>query len=134
MTKDIVGLTLDEVKAAREKYGDNSLVKEKTKGFFRKFIENLNDPIIKVLIIALAVEIIFTFGHCDFFEIFGIIAAILIATTVSTASEFGSELAFNKMQRDSMNSFVRVLRGGQILEIASCELVVGDIVYGKRKG
>lgn len=129
MMKEKTGLFPEEVIIAREKYGDNSLAKEKTKGFFRKFFENLNDPIIKVLIFALVIEVVFTFGHCDFFEVFGIIAAVLIATTVSTVSEHGSELAFAKMQAESIDTSVRVLRGGAVLEIPASELVVGDIVY-----
>ena len=59
MKKGIVGLSYKEVIASREKHGGNSLTKEKTKSFFRKFIENLNDPIIKVLIFALIIEVVF---------------------------------------------------------------------------
>ena len=129
MKQDFVGLSCEEVLASREKHGDNSLAKEKTKGIARRFFENLNDPIIKVLIFALAVEIIFTFGNCNFFELFGIVAAILIATTVSTLSEYGSERAFQKMQADVLDAKAKVLRDGEIIEIPCSELVVGDIVY-----
>ncbi len=129
MTKNIKGLSRDEVAASRARHGENALAKEKTKGFFRKFLENLNDPIIKILIIALVIEVVFTLGNVNFFEIFGIILAILIATTVSTASEFGSERAFERMQRDATGAPVRVLRGGEVDEIPAAELVVGDIVY-----
>ena len=129
MTKNIKGLTKEEVLLSKEKHGENLLAKEKTKGFFQRFVENLNDPIIKILIIALVVEVIFTLGNVNFFEIFGIVLAILIATTVSTASEFGSERAFEKMQSDATASRVRVLRGGEVDEISATELVVGDIVY-----
>ena len=63
MINRIKGLTLSEVAIAREKYGDNSLAKEKTRGFMRKFLENLSDPIIRVLLIAVIIEVIFTFGR-----------------------------------------------------------------------
>ena len=131
MTKNIRGLSGEEILKSREKHGENLLAKEKTKGFFRRFLENLNDPIIKILIIALVIEVIFTFGNVNFFEVFGIILAILIATTVSTASEFGSERAFEKMQSDTEGSHVRVLRGGEVDEIPARELVVGDIIYAR---
>ncbi len=129
MKKERLGLSKEEVLNSRDKYGDNSLTKEKTKGFFRKFLENLNDPIIKVLIFALLAEVIFTLGHCNFFEVGGIVCAILIATTVSTASECGSERAFLKMQADGNGAVARVLRDGEICEIPISEIVVGDILY-----
>jgi len=125
----IIGLTNQEVLESRKKYGANTLVKEKRKGFFRRFLGNLNDPIIKILIAALVVEVIFTLGHCNLLEVMGIIAAVLIATTVSTVSELGSERAFLKMQNDSKESTARVLRNGELSIIPSTELVVGDIIY-----
>jgi len=129
MTAKIIGLTSEEVKKSKEKHGDNALAKEKTKGFFRKFFENLNDPIIKILIIALAIEVIFTFGDCNFFEVFGIVAAILLATTVSTVSEYGSERAFEKMQSENAVGLVKALRDGAVREIPISDIVVGDIIY-----
>jgi len=129
MTKKITGLTKDEVLRSRERYGRNILKKEKTKGFFRRFFENLNDPIIKILIIALIVEVVLTFGNTNIFEVIGIVLAILIATTVSTASELGSERAFKRMESEADELRVRALRDGELVELYSSELVVGDIVY-----
>ena len=129
MVNKTVGLTNEEVLLSREKNGDNSLAKEKRKSIVRRFFENLNDPIIKVLIFALVIQVIFTFRNCNLFEVFGILLAILIATTVSTLSEYGSERAFLKMQEDSIDSKVLALRNGEIREISVSEIVVGDILY-----
>ena len=98
MNAEIVGLSSLEVKKSYEQYGDNRLQKERTRGFFGRFFENLSDPIIRILLIALVVEIVFTLGNCNFFEIGGIIVAVLISTTVSTLSEYRSEKAFEKMK------------------------------------
>ena len=129
MSHKIIGLNAEQVSRSKEKFGDNRLKKEKTKGFFSKYLENLNDPIIKILIIALVIEVIFTFGHCNLFEVFGIVFAILLATVVSTVSEFGSERAFEKMQKESSDSQVKVHRDGKIEEILISDVVVGDIIY-----
>jgi len=129
MLNNIKGLTAKEVALSREKYGDNSLVKERTKGFFRKFLENLSDPIIKVLLFAVFIEIVFTLGHCNWWETGGIIAAVIIATSVSTVSEAGSEKAFLKMQQDSSAVTVSVVRSGECIKIPIVDVVVGDIVY-----
>ena len=119
MTKKITGLTKDEVLRSRERYGRNILKKEKTKGFFRRFFENLNDPIIKILIIALIVEVVLTFGNTNIFEVIGIVLAILIATTVSTASELGSERAFKRMESEADELRERALRDGELVELYS---------------
>ena len=129
MTKGIKGLTSAEVKTSLELHGDNSLKREKKKGFFLKFVENLSDPIIRILMIALGIQIIFTFGNCNFVEIGGIVAAILLSTTVSTASEYRSERAFEKLEADGNNSLVSVLRDDSIIRIPVSDIVVGDIVY-----
>lgn len=129
MKKIIEGLSSEEVKRSRELHGDNALRGEKKRGFFKRFFENLYDPIIRILLIALAIQVIFTFGHTNYFEVGGIIAAILLSTTVSTLSEYRSEQAFEKLREDAQDGLVSVLRDGKIVKILSSDLVVGDIVY-----
>ena len=128
MKNEHLGLTEQEVRESYEKYGDNSLKREKKKGFLRRFFENLGDPIIKILIIALTLEVIFTLGKCNYFEIFGIIAAILISATVSTVSEYRSEEAFEKLNNTS-DSLVTVLRSGKKIQIPASSIVKGDVVF-----
>ena len=106
----IKGLSEIEAKESFEKYGDNRLEKIKSKSLFKRFIENLSDPIIRILIIALVLQIVFTLGDCNYYEIFGIVAAILISTTVSTVSEYKSEKAFEKLNESGANSCARVGR------------------------
>ena len=129
MKRNIKGLTEAEVEESRRINGDNSLVREGGSGFFKKFFENLTDPIIKVLLIAVFIEVIFTLGRCNWWETGGIIVAVLIATTVSTVSEYGSERAFLKMEEESNRSFAKVFRDGVIKTIPINEIVVGDILY-----
>ena len=128
MLGNIKGLTEKEVAASREKHGDNSLVKEKTKGYLRRFLENLSDPIIKVLLLAVFLEIVVTLGKCNWIEVGGIIAAVLIATTVSTVSEYGSEKAFLKMSEDSGALNVSVIRNSKSTLVNINDVVVGDVL------
>lgn len=129
MNSKINGLTDEEVLLSRDKYGSNSLKKEKTKSFIRRFIDNLSDPIIRILLIALGIQLIVTLGNCNFLEIGGIIAAILISTTVSTVSEYTSEKSFEKICEGELGNKISVLRNGKIYNIESKEIVVGDILY-----
>ena len=129
MSKDIKGLTAEEVEKSRALHGDNSLKKEKHKGFFKRFLENLSDPIIKILLVALGVQILLTLGNCNYIEIAGILCAILISTSVSTLSEYGSERAFEKLESEGASTLVNVRRDGRILSVDISEIVVGDVVF-----
>ena len=130
MDNNIKGLTNAEVRRSLEEHGNNSLLREKTAGFFTRFFENLTDPIIKILMLALIGQVIFSFGNCNYFEIGGILSAILISATVSTVSEYRSERAFEKLEAESASmSTIEVLRDDLIVKIACSELVIGDVVY-----
>ena len=77
------GLSKAEVIKQRKKYGTNSISIAKQNKFINLLIESLGDPIIKILLIALAIKVIFLFKDFDFFETIGIVIAIFIATFIS---------------------------------------------------
>ena len=122
------GLTNKEVMESRKKYGTNELVSKKQKSFFRQFIETLGDPIIKILLIALAIKTVFLFQDFDWFETLGIMIAIFLASFISTISEYGSEKAFERLQEESSRIQCKVKREGKLVEIPIEEVVVGDII------
>ncbi len=123
------GLTAKEVEASREKHGSNRLAQTKRKSFFARLISNLSDPIIKILLGALAVNVVFMLGSFDPIETFGIVAAILISTFVSTASEYGSEKAFEKLRNEGASEYFRVFRDGMVKEVHIYDIVVDDMVF-----
>ena len=121
------GLTNEEVIVSRERFGENKLVEYKRKSFLRCLLSNLGDPIIKVLIGALFINVIFMFPHINWFESGGILASIIISSVVSTVSEYSSENTFEKLKEKSSNTNAVVKRCGGVCEIKSEELVVGDL-------
>lgn len=129
MQQKFRGLSETEVRLSREKYGTNGIRKEKSKGFFRCFLENLSDPIIRILLISVALEVLLSLGRVNWFESGGILLSVLIATTVSTASEYGSRRAFDAMEKEAGESFARVMRDGELKVLPISELAVGDIVF-----
>ena len=129
MKTKIIGLTTAQVLDARVRFGTNSLEKRKTKGFFGKFFENLSDPIIRVLLIATLLRVFLSFGNCNWYEIGGILLAVFTAAIVTTVSEWGSERAFEKMEREGEEKSVCVLRDGVLIQIPQNDVVVGDILH-----
>lgn len=122
------GLTEGEVIKSRKKYGSNEIKGSKKESFLHKLIATLGDPIIKILIIALVVKTLFLFQNFDWYETIGIVIAILLASFISTVSEYGSEKAFEELQKDASKIKIKVKRNNQIKEIYIDDIVVGDIV------
>lgn len=122
------GLTTKEVEISRRNHGSNEVNIKKNNTFLKLLIESLGDPIIKILIIALAIKVIFLFHDFDWFETIGILIAILLASFISTISEFGSEKAFEKLQQETAKNNCFVIRNKKVIEILVSEVVVGDIV------
>ena len=123
-----MGLSDNEVAKQRAKYGTNELTKVKKNTFLKLLLESFADPIIKILLIALAIKVIVLFRHFDWFETIGILIAIFLASFISTISEYGSEQAFNRLQSDAIKGKVKVIRNGKVTEIPTGDVVVGDIV------
>ncbi len=124
----LFGLSEEEVKFSREKYGENALKKRKRKGFFKQYLSAFSDPIIRILLVALAINLIFFIRSRNVTETAGIAVAVFLSTFVSTLSEYGSESAFEQLMAQSENLSCRVRRGGKTKQIAVRELVVGDIL------
>ena len=122
------GLNEEDVIKNRKKYGTNKINPQKKEGFFKLFIETLGDPIIKILLIALAVKTIFLIKDFDWFETLGIVIAIFLASFISSISEYGSNKAFERLQEESLKIKCRVKRNNKIVEIGIDDVVYNDIV------
>ena len=122
------GLSNEEVILNRKKYGSNSFSKKKKDSFFKLLLESFSDPIIKILLIALGIKTIFLIRDFDWYETVGIVIAIMVASLISSISEYGSMKAFDKLTEESSKISVRVKRNGQVVSIPINEVVVNDIV------
>ena len=122
------GLTNEEVIINRKKYGSNTFSKRRQDSFLKLLLETFSDPIIKILLIALGIKTIFLIRDFDWYETVGIVLAILIASLISSISEYGSSKAFNKLTEETSKINVRVRRNGEIITIPIDEVVVNDIV------
>ena len=127
MTK--IGLTGEEAAQSLKKYGSNALSRPPQQTFFNKLLDNFRDPIIRILIVALLINMGFVYtGHADWIETAGIFVAIILATFVSTWSEYSNENAFQKLQEEASRITCKVWRDGQPVELRIDDIVVGDAV------
>jgi len=70
------------------------------------FIETLGDPIIKILLIVLAIKVIFLIKDFDWYETVGIVIAIFLASFISTISEYGSQKAFQCLIEGTLKKII----------------------------
>ncbi len=126
---NIRGLTDEQVRTSREQHGDNHLTEQATESFWEKLRGNFGDPMIKILCVALIINVIFAFlGQTEWYESVGIALAVLLATFVSTFSEYKNENAFQKLQEEASQIKCKVYRNNELTEIAIQDIVVGDWV------
>ncbi len=121
-----------EVEAARGAHGSNLLSRRRRRSFWRQFFGNLGDPVIRILLCALGLNLLFTLRGGDRLETAGIALAVFLATLISTLSEHGSEAAFARLSEACAQVTCRVRRvvGGVagVREVGLGEVVVGDVV------
>ena len=111
--KPLRGLDGDGVLASRLANGDNRLPKPRRISFFRRILGELGDPIIRVLLVALGVRVLLSFGSVDWLEIGGILLAVAVSSGVSAVSECGSERAFERLQASMAGARALVIRSGR---------------------
>ena len=130
-TRKTLGLTDKDAAEALKRYGENRLPQIKQKSLFSRFLKNLGDPVIRILLGVLLLNLLFLvfgIGKGDKYETIGIAVSVLLATCISTLSEHRSEGAFRRLSSESEAASFRVKRSGRILSLPIELLTVGDVV------
>lgn len=128
------GLTTKQVEQNGEKYGTNTLTREKQESLLKRIVKSASEPMILMLImagfIALFVNIVraTTGGEADFLECVGIFAAISLSVIITVAMEGKSAKAFEALSKISDDTLIKVLRNSETIIIGQKDIVVGDIV------
>ena len=123
------GLSSQEVQESKRQHGQNILPVPPRQSFMSNLRDNLQDPMIKILLVALLINVAFIYnGHSDWLETLGIFVAIALAVLVSTWSEYSNENAFQRLQAEASRSSCKVWRDGEPRSLPIEEIVVGDVI------
>lgn len=128
MKDNIKGLTYEEVNESRKRYGINKITNKKSNTLLNMIIQSLNDPIVKILLIALGIKVLIIFNKTDLYETIGIAIAIFLSSFISVISEYGSEKAFDKLNEENNSIDVKVIRNYKKEIINIEDVVVGDYI------
>ena len=135
-TEHLNGLNQAQVEESRAKHGVNILTPPPKPSLWVKFFENFKDPMIRILLVALALSMgiaIYEFVTTDhgaqvFFEPTGIFVAIMLATGIGFALEVNANKKFEILNQVNDDVAVKVIRDGVITQVPRKDIVVGDIV------
>ena len=131
------GLTALEVAQSRLEHGGNTLTPPKKEPVWKQFLEKFKDPIIRILLIALALSVAVSLyqyfmgvaGRSVLLEPLGIFIAVMLATTVGFLFELSANKKFDILNQAKDEEKVTVLRDGLITQIERKDVVVGDVVF-----
>ncbi|MDL2251804.1 calcium-translocating P-type ATPase, PMCA-type [Odoribacter sp. OttesenSCG-928-J03] len=126
--KHYTGLSEEQVKESREKYGENILTPPSKTPVWKLFLEKFKDPIIQILLVAAALSFVISVIHNEYAETIGIIVAILMATGISFWFELDAGKKFDLLNQVNDDILFKVIRDENVHEVSKREIVVGDIV------
>lgn len=117
------GLSTQEAKQRQQQYGRNELTPQKKESFFRKTLHILGEPMFLLLI--LAAVIYFLLGEPRDGAIMLVFVVSMIG--IDVAQEWKTDKTLSAL-RDLSAPHIRVIRDGEEKEIASADLVPGDLM------
>ena len=122
------GLTTAEAEKRLAEHGKNKLVAAKKKSLVRRFLEQLTDPMIIILIVAAAISGVIAAIEGEFpSDVIIILAVVILNAVLGVFQESKAEKAIEALQEMSAATS-KVLRDGKVVVTPSENLVVGDIV------
>lgn len=117
------GLSSEEAKLRLEKYGKNKVVEGKKKSLGKMIWEQLNDPLIFILAIAAVISGITS----EISDSIIIALVVVINAVIGVSQELKAEKSMDALKKLSTpHAYVR--RDGEIIEIASEDVVIGDVI------
>ena len=130
------GLTDSEADRSRAEYGANILTPPPGVPLWKRFLTRFREPLIMILMVAgllslgIACYDYFALGHgaASFIEPSGIFIAIFLATGMAFYFENKADKEFELLNQVNDDEPVRVIRNGNMTEVAKKDVVVGDIV------
>lgn len=122
------GLTDQQAETRLAQYGENRLQEGRKTTMLERFVEELKDPMLIMLMAAAAVSAITNIiSHEPLTEVFIIIAVVLLNAVLGVFQESKAEEAIEALQKMTAAE-CKVLRSGSMKIIENTKLVPGDIV------
>ncbi|MCK9593513.1 MAG: calcium-translocating P-type ATPase, PMCA-type [Methanoregula sp.] len=123
------GLQTSQVAEFRLKFGVNEMTPPVREPLWKQYLEKFNDPIIKILLLAVTISLVVSvIQGSGFLDAIGIIIAILLSTSISLFNEYRSSKEFDVLNAHRDDMAVKVVRNGHPVSVPSRDIVAGDLI------
>lgn len=130
------GLTTRQV-AINKLKGTNELTQRETESFWDMFKESLQDTWLRILMVALALEVVFyaigriwpDLGSDDWFSAVAIFLVIVAVSFIGTYINYKQDRGAQALQNEASQIVVKVYRDGNLVEMSINDIVLEDCVY-----
>ena len=123
------GLTSAEAASRLASVGPNKLKEEEKTPLWKRFFEQMADPMVIMLIVAAFISAVTGMiqGEPEWADVIIILAVVIINSVLGVVQEAKSEQALEALQQMSAAQS-KVIRDGKLVHLPSSELVPGDVV------
>lgn len=128
------GLTQDQVRKYREKYGMNELPEEPSTPLWKLILEQFQDQLVIILLLAALISFVLAYleqeeggGAEGYVEPIVIMLILIANATVGVIQETNAEKAIDALRQYSPDE-AKALRDGHVHRIPAIELVPGDLI------
>ncbi len=123
------GLSTEEAQKRLSKYGPNKLATAEKPSLLQRFLEQLKDPMLIILLVAAGVSALtgVLSAEGEWAEVIIILAVVLLNAVLGVFQESKAEAAIEALQTMTAAT-CKVLRDGKMVVLHSDELVPGDVV------
>lgn len=124
-----LGLSDDEASSRLAKTGPNKLEEAEKTPLWKRFFEQMADPMVIMLIVAAVISALtgMVKGEADFADVAIIMFVVIVNSVLGVVQEAKSEEALEALQEMSAAQS-KVLRDGKLVHLPSAELVPGDVI------
>ena len=124
-----LGLSNDEASSRLVKTGPNKLEEAEKTPMWKRFFEQMADPMVIMLIVAAVISALtgLVKGEPDFADVAIIMFVVIVNSVLGVVQEAKSEEALEALQEMSAAQS-KVLRDGKLVHLPSAELVPGDVI------
>lgn len=123
------GISKSQADGLRNKYGANCMTPPAREPWWKQYLGNFDDPIIKILMVAVVISaVIAVIKNTSLLDTVAIVAAVMLATGISFINEYRSGKEFDVLNAERDKMMVKAVRDGLPTSIEARYVVVGDMI------